>query len=720
MAVPAAFYTIEMKNNLYSSIKDSNNEVKNLTEILESIQDGTYKYQIEKLRKLKNNNDEENASKLKQSLPAFTVSSTFKSRRKLEFVQDYNGVLHLDYDKVDEVSKYKEQVKEIPYTLAAFVSPSGDGLKVFVKTTSSLEQHKDTFESLRSYYDSVLGVESDKSVKDVTRLCFVSYDEELYYNSKAEIFDTTKFQTIKSPEWVWNYSTRVKPFYEGNRNASVHYFGCTSNRFGIDQTDALNHALKFSEANFTSNEIERTIKSAYENNASEWKKLAGSAVTAITSENEPELSPYIPESVYENLPQTLKVACEVFEGRERDVFLTTALSVISGGLHNVEGVHSKKRISPNLFAFIVAPPASGKGSMKYAKQLGDCYHDYLLATSKDARAQYIKEKKLYERRLKKAKSDDELLSLNEPIAPKSKLFFIPANTSSSMLIKHLEDNDGMGAIVESEADTLTGTLKQDWGGYSDILRNAFHGETITKSRVTGMEYSEIKSPKFSIALTGTPNQLNSLITSVEDGLFSRFIFYRYKMTPKWINTYEKEIIKTKEDMFVDFSAWLCDVFKSERKRTFRFTPKQGERLDSEFSKRLNLNHKFYSENATSLTVRLSHVFHKIAMTLSAIRTDEDHIICSDVDFESALTLVSDVYMNHVLTILSEIDKPKHQFSEYEKAVLDAITQNEISRSSILSSVKKIGIKDRTLSDYLNKFTRLGLVQKVKRGVYKRK
>ena len=703
----------------FSSIKDSNNEVKNLTEILESIQGGTYKYQIEKLRKLKNNKDEENASKLKQSLPAFTVSSTFTSKRKLEYLEDYNGVLHLDYDKVDDVNKYKEQVKEIPYTLAAFVSPSGDGLKVFVKTTSSLEQHKDTFESLRSYYDSVLGVESDKSVKDVTRLCFVSYDEELYYNSEAVIFDTNKVQTIKSPEWVWNYSTRVKPFYEGNRNASVHYFGCTSNRFGVDQNDALNHALKFSEANFTSLEIERTIKSAYENNASEWKKLAGTAITAITGENEPELSPYIPKSVYENLPETLKVACEVFEGRERDVFLTTALSVISGGLHNVQGAHDQEKHYPNLFAFIVAPPASGKGSMKYAKQLGDCYHDYLLATSKDARAQYSKEKKLYERRLKKAKSDDELLSLNEPIAPKSKLFFIPANTSSSMLIKHLEDNDGMGAIVESEADTLTGTLKQDWGGYSDILRRAFQGETITKSRVTGMEYSEIKSPKFSIALTGTPNQLNSLITSVEDGLFSRFMFYKFKIEPKWKTTYTSEINRSKQDLFNEFSAWLCDVFKSENKRTFRLTPKQGERLDSEFRKSLNHNYKFYSDSASGITFRLGLMTYKIAMTLSAIRTDENEIVCSDVDFESALTLVSDVYMNHVLTILSEIDKPKHQFSEYEKAVLDAITQNEISRSSILSSVKKIGIKDRTLSDYLYKFTRLGLVQKVKRGVYKR-
>ncbi len=410
----------------------------------------------------------------------------------------------------------------------------------------------------------------------------------------------------------------------------------------------------------------------------------------------------------------------MFEGRERDVFLTTALSVISGGLHNVEGAYAQEKQHPNLFAFIVAPPASGKGSMKYAKQLGDCYHDYLLATSKDARAQYSKEKKLYERRLKKAKSDDELLSLNEPIAQKSKLFFIPANTSSSMLIKHLEDNDGMGAIVESEADTLTGTLKQDWGGYSDILRKGFHGETITKSRITGMEYAEVKFPKFSIALTGTPNQLNTLITSVEDGLFSRFMFYKYSVAPKWRDTYTNEISRSKQEMFVDYSSWLCDVFKSEQKRTFTLTHEQGQRLNAEFSKHLSHNHKFYSDNASGITFRLGLMTFKIAMTLSAIRTDNNDIVCSDVDFEAALTLVSEVYMIHVLTILSEIDKPKHQFSDYEKAVLDAITQNEISRSSILSSVKKIGIKDRTLSDYLNKFTRLGLVQKVKRGVYKRR
>ena len=208
--------------NYYRSIIDSNNEVKNLEEILETIQNGTYRNQIEKLRKLKSIGEDKNASELKQSLPAFTVSSTFKSRRKLEYLEDYNGILHLDYDKVDDVSKYKEQVKEIPYTLAAFVSPSGNGLKVFVRTTSSLEQHTETFESIKNYYDNILGITSDKSVKDVTRLCFVSYDKSMYYNDSAEVFDMNSFMSVVSPEWVWNYSTRFKPFEEGNRNNVVY------------------------------------------------------------------------------------------------------------------------------------------------------------------------------------------------------------------------------------------------------------------------------------------------------------------------------------------------------------------------------------------------------------------------------------------------------------------------------------------------------------------
>ena len=72
-------------------------------------------------------------------------------------------------------------------------------------------------------------------------------------------------------------------------------------------------------------------------------------------------SPYIPDQIYDVLPPTLKEACNVFKGRERDVFFTSALSVISGGLHNVSGLYANDKVFPNLFSIIIAPPASGKG-----------------------------------------------------------------------------------------------------------------------------------------------------------------------------------------------------------------------------------------------------------------------------------------------------------------------------------------------------------------------
>ena len=59
-------------------------------------------------------------------------------------------------------------------------------------------------------------------------------------------------------------------------------------------------------------------------------------------------SPYIPDQIYDVLPPTLKEACNVFKGRERDVFLTSALSVISGGLHNVSGLYANDNSIPKL------------------------------------------------------------------------------------------------------------------------------------------------------------------------------------------------------------------------------------------------------------------------------------------------------------------------------------------------------------------------------------
>jgi len=669
---------------------------------------------------LKNGNENE-AAKIKSNLPCITISATFKERRKKDYIDSYTGLLHLDYDKLENAEEVKTNLISIPYTYSAFISPSGNGVKVLVWSDNAMSSHEVAFNSLREYYDKIVSVKSDSHVKDITRLCYMSYDPDLYLNETSEVF---KYKTSTLDQidlsWVWSYTSNKHEFVVGNRNNYVYSFACNANRYGVDISDTYNYAYSYSDDSFPQNEIETTIKSAYENNVNENGSARQTAISAKDEAAEVILdsSPMIPEYIFDALPETLRDACNVFSGRKRDVLLTSALSVISGGLHNVYGLYDKERVFPNLYSFVIAPPASGKGSMKFAKQLGDCFHDLLFSQSKDELKEYKRVKRLFDRKLKKAKTDEQLEALIEPEKPKSSMFFIPADTSSAMMIKHLEDNDGMGCICETEADTLTNTLKQDWGSYSDVLRKGFHAEIISKSRMTDLDYSEIKEPKFSVAITGTPNQLDALITSIQDGLFSRFIFYSFSAKQKWRSTYTEAITVSNNDIFKGFSADLCDKFRSNNIQKFVMTRKQGMQLDEVFSEALGHNSILYNDDVSGIIYRLGLMTFKIAMTLAALRSDELEITCSDLEFKTSLDLVEKVYLRHSIDILNKINKDSKRLNKTQNELLNWMkSQGELKRRDVWNKAKTMDIKERTLADILRRFLDLDLIKKVNHGVY---
>jgi len=715
-----------MKKIIFSdSLDGSNNRTVEVQKVLEQIKKGFWKKQIEDIQYQVNSGNTKQANELKLKLPAFTISATYNGKRKKENVESYSGLLHLDYDKLDNIQDIKSKIISNPYTYAAFVSPSGKGLKVLVKCDNDLSTHTYAFNALRSYYDNLLDVESDKSVKDVLRLCFVSYDSDMYLNENSKVFNYQSYPSNESIsqkdlEWVWNFTANKEEFIEGNRNNFIHLYGCNANRYGFQISDAINYAYSYSDNEFSKDEIKQSINSAYENNANE----NGSArITAISAKDETvevveDYSPMIPEYIYEALPKTLRDACNVFDGRKRDVFLTSALSVISGGLHNVHGLYDKEKVFPNLYSFVIAPPASGKGSMKFAKQLGDCFHDLLFSQSKEELKEYKKAKRLFSLKLKKAKTDAQIEALIEPEQPKTSMYFIPADTSSAMMIKHLEDNDGMGCICETEADTLTNTLKQDWGSYSDVLRKGFHAEIISKSRMTDLDYSEIKEPKFSVAITGTPNQLDTLITSIQDGLFSRFIFYSFSAKQKWRSTYTEAITVSNNEIFKGFSADLCNKFRSNNAQRFVMTRKQGMQLDDVFSEALGHNSVLYNDDVSGIIYRLGLMTFKIAMTLTALRSDDPEIACSDLDFKTSLDLVEKVYLKHSIGILNKINKDTSKLNKTQDELLNWMkSKGEVSRGDIWSKAKSLAIKERTLADILRRFIDLNLIRKVTHGVY---
>ena len=174
-------------------------EHKTIPTILEEIKTGKYKPGIIYLRKSLAEKKEEAYNKAKKSLPAFTPSGKFVGGRKLEFLTEYSKFMILDIDKLSaaDLQKSKSIAAQSEFTYACFISPSGNGLKILVKIDTPKTEHKETFLKVQAHYENILKLEIDKSGKDLTRLCFYSWDENLYLNENASVFAS---ETKQSPQ----------------------------------------------------------------------------------------------------------------------------------------------------------------------------------------------------------------------------------------------------------------------------------------------------------------------------------------------------------------------------------------------------------------------------------------------------------------------------------------------------------------------------------------
>jgi len=180
-----------MSNKQFSLITDNYRTVGQLSlaEVVTAVQSGAigginFKQNILTLQDTET--PKEMRDKIKSQLPAFTPAGIFKDRRKTENLDQYSQIIGLDFDKIKDLDSLKEKVNNDPHTILSFVSPSGNGLKVFVQTDALNNEHTKAFKQVWEYYNNLTGIESDPSVKDLARMCYFSYDEEIYFNKKTE------------------------------------------------------------------------------------------------------------------------------------------------------------------------------------------------------------------------------------------------------------------------------------------------------------------------------------------------------------------------------------------------------------------------------------------------------------------------------------------------------------------------------------------------------
>lgn len=733
-------------------------EHKALIIITKQIQEGNYKEQVEAIRKLIAEGQEKEADKLKKQLPAFTPSGTFDNGRKAELLTQYSRYVILDLDKLNptDLERAKSLVALAPYTFAAFISPSGNGLKIIVPVNSTAEHHKLAFQQVCDYYEQALQLVVDPSGKDVSRLCFMSYDPNCYRNINAEPFKVSieqepepkkkqeppkgeqtepKAEQPSNEEQDWlevfgkcvDFTDRKSSYSEGNRNNYVHLLACNCNRAGIPQNIAVGYILQHFDLD--PQEATPTINSAYANNVADFAKFANFAETnEATAQSKDELlmnMPFLPDDVFPLLPDILKEGARVFEDRrERDIFLTGALSIISGCMRNVVGLYRAKEHYANLFVFVIAPAASGKGSITFSKTLGDKFHDKLVAESTDKLKIYKMELQEYKRKLSDKKQD--ISELEPPEEPPFKVLYIPANNSSARVIQHLKEGDEQGIFCETEADTMGAVLKQDWGSYSDLLRKAYHHEPISYSRKTNKEWVEIKKPRLSVALAGTPGQVENLIKSAEDGLFSRFIFYTFKSEIVWMPASDTlnginltEHFEQLSDKVLNFVEFL-EGYESIK---FKLTPEQWDKLNVYGDDCLNTLATFVSEDLSSTSKRLGLILYRVAMIITALRYFDNgelspEYTCTDEDFEIALKLVK-VYQEHSVFMFKELPKQATVTDKLLKQFFDKLPASFRRKDAVTLADSVFGIKERTADLYLSKLVAFKWIEKTRNGIYQK-
>jgi predicted P-loop ATPase len=164
-----------------------------ISAVLDEIRNGRYRTEVNNLRQLIADGNKKEYDNRKKSLPAFTPSACFDGGRKQQYFVAYSGLIILDIDKLshEQLANAFDQVVNIPYTYACFRSPSNNGLKILVRTDSNHLTHYQAYNEIKSYYEQVLGLEVDSSGKDITRLCFFSWDPDTCLKEKSEIFKTT-------------------------------------------------------------------------------------------------------------------------------------------------------------------------------------------------------------------------------------------------------------------------------------------------------------------------------------------------------------------------------------------------------------------------------------------------------------------------------------------------------------------------------------------------
>lgn len=418
---------------------------------------------------------------------------------------------------------------------------------------------------------------------------------------------------------------------------------------------------------------------------------------------EEEELPLFPEEVYSHLPPFLdSVMRSAISPSDRDMLLIGAITVLSSTLDKVSGVYDERIVYPSLYLFVSADAGMGKGALTLCRELVAPINAELRAVA----------------RLQSAEAD----SSKEKDIPMLALI-IPANSSASAFIKTLADNNGTGLMFETEGDTLSQTLKSDYGNYSDTLRKAFHHEPVSLCRRKDREFLEVDCPKLSVVLAGTPGQVRNLIQDSENGLFSRFMFFNIKFERNIRNVFVvTDTRHSKTEVFRHLGEQYKELLGKIQREASEYEVSIPPFLHAHFMDHYN---QLNDECCEAIGNRMQGVVRRnglmafrIIMVLTIVRhlTDDCYhpmpegqplkLECTDEDYHTSLTIAGTL-LYHSAYMFRQLEKPFFPVSASNRndrrEILYNMLPDSFTKQEYLAVVRQLEYNESTCNKWIDRY-----------------
>ena len=438
--------------------------------------------------------------------------------------------------------------------------------------------------------------------------------------------------------------------------------------------------------------------------------------------------PMFPEDIFSTLPRLLrKVTDLMLTHQERSLVLIGSIATLSSSLLPMYTIYFGKTIYPNMYLFVPGPAGAGKGKLDFCFRLVKPIHKEKLERWTIAKDEYKKE---YARYKRQKKGDN----IDPPEKPPIQLLRVPANSSATSFAQAMAENGNL-ILFETEGDTVVNTFNSDFGNYSDSFRKAFAHESFGYlRRGDDGEEREIENPRLSTVLSGTPEQVKSLIHDAENGLLSRFMFFCINSTPEWLDGFDSyggdDPLEDSFDAIGQEFTAFTKILEQTPRIKFTLSISQAGKFNDFFAAEKERMHEFNGDRYSASSHRLAWCFLRVAMVLSALRLMDsgritENVECNDVDFNTTMKIIK-VISTHNDYIFNVLDKERPEgiavadsySSATRKAIISALP-GYFTTEDMKKVAANVGKSLRTVRRQIARAIEAGEIQQVKHGEYKK-